>query len=286
MTLDAAGKTVLVTGSTDGVGKLVAEQLARAGAHVLVHGRNPEKGARVVADVRRATGNDAVTYYNADFSSLDEVRRLGATIVEAHDRLDVLINNAGIGGGPQPRTRRETSRDGYELRFAVNYLAPFLLTHLLLPTLRRSVPARVVNVASAGQYPIDFDDVMLTRRYEGWHAYAQSKLAQVMFTITLAERLAGSGVTVNALHPATYMNTKIVIEGGNAPRSTVEEGAHAIVYVATSPELETVTGAYFDGTRRARANAQAYDETARDRLWRLSAQLTGIATEPAGAGVE
>ena len=201
------GKTVLVTGSTDGVGRLVARQLGEAGARVLVHGRDAARGAQVVSDIEHAGG--AATFLRAELASLAEVRRLAAAVQEETDRLDILINNAGIGtaGGV-----RQESADGFELRFAVNYLAEFLLTRLLLPLLRASAPARIVNVPSAGQQAIDFADVMLTRGYSGARAYCQSKLAQVMFTFDLAEKLAGTGVTETCLHPATYMDI---------PRSTV-----------------------------------------------------------------
>ncbi|MGE0118116.1 MAG: SDR family NAD(P)-dependent oxidoreductase [Dongiaceae bacterium] len=273
--MDVARKTILVTGSTDGVGKLVARRLAAAGARLLLHGRNREKGDAVLREIRAAAG-DRVELHVADLASLQDVRRLGATVAAAHDRLDILINNAGIGFGPREAMRREVSRDGHELRFAVNYLSGFLLTHLLLPTLERSAPARIVNVASAGQYPIDFDDVMLARSYEGMRAYRQSKLAQIMFTFDLAERLAGVGVTVNCLHPATFMDTNMVRESGYAPMSSVEQGAEAILHLATSPDLDGRTGLYFDGQRPARANAQAYDPAARRRLRELSRRLTGI----------
>jgi NAD(P)-dependent dehydrogenase (short-subunit alcohol dehydrogenase family) len=189
----------------------------------------------------------------------------------------VLINNAGTGAGSR-QSRREKSTDGYELRFAVNYLAPFLLTHRLLPLLRRSAPARIVNVASVGQRPIDFDNVMLEDGYDGLRAYRQSKLGLVMFTFDLAEDLRKSGITVNSLHPATLMSTRMVLETDYfaGPMSTVEEGAHAVEYLATSPELGGVTGEYFDGKQRARANAQAYDKEARRRLRILSEQLTKL----------
>ena len=162
------------------------------------------------------------------------------------------------------------------LRFAVNYLAPFLLTHLLLPVIRKNVPARIVNVASAGQHFIDFDDVMLRQSYDGVRAYRQSKLALVMFTFDLAKELQGSGVTVNCLHPATYMNTKMVHESGIKPLNSVEEGAGAILYLAASPELEGKTGIYFDGKRPERADPQAYDNDARRNLWLLSQRLTKL----------
>lgn len=284
--MNVADKIVLVTGSTDGVGKLVAQRLARAGATVLLHGRNAEKGARVLHEIHAATGSDRLEFHLADLASLQDVRRLVDGIAAKHDRLDILINNAGIGFGPRNAMHREISRDGYELRFAVNYLAGFLLTQLLLPTLRESAPARIVNVASAGQYPIDFGDVMLTRGYDGARAYRQSKLAQVTFTFDLADRLKGSGVTVNSLHPATFMNTNMVIESGYEPVSSVEQGADAILHLAASPELEGRTGLYFDGQRPARANAQAYDADARRRLMDLSLRLTGLASEPAAGAAE
>ena len=170
---------------------------------------------------------------------------------------------------------RQTSADGHELRFAVNYLAGFLLTHLLLPLMRSSAPARIVNVASAGQQPIDFSDVMLTHGYSGSRAYCQSKLAQILFTIDLAESLAGTGVTVNALHPATYMDTTMVRRAGVSPMSSVEQGADAILNLALSSELAGQSGRYLNGLREARANAQAYDATARRHLRSLSEELVG-----------
>jgi len=273
-----ADKTVLITGSTDGVGRLVATRLAADGAQVLVHGRNRERAERVVEDIRQGGGR--ARFYSADLASLDEVRRLAAAVQRDHPRLDILINNAGIGSASGGRQRR-TSADGYELRFAVNYLAGFLLTRLLLPLLTASAPSRIVNVASAGQHPIDFADVMLTQHYDGGRAYTQSKLAQITFTFDLAEELAGSGVIVNSLHPATYMNTTMVRESGNAPISTVEEGADAILRLAVAPELASRSGLYFDHMRETRAQPQAYDKAARQRLRTLSFELTGLgASQP------
>jgi len=268
-------QVILVTGATDGLGKRVALDLAAREATVLLHGRSPEKGETTLQQIRDATGNQKIIYYNADFSSLDEVRRLSEKILAGQKRLDVLINNAGIGAGLRG-SRREKSIDGHELRFAVNYLTPFLLTHRLIPLLRRSVPARIVNVASVGQQPIDFDNVMLEEGYDGLRAYMQSKLAQVMFTFDLAVDLKESGITVNCLHPASLMDTKMVFEtdyfGG--PMTTVDEGAQAVAYLAASSDLDEVTGEYFDGKQRSRANSQAYDPKARRQLRMLSEHLT------------
>ena len=270
---------VLVTGATDGLGRRVALELAERGATVLLHGRSRERCEAVLEEVRRQTGSEGSRYYLADLSSLAAVRKLAEEIVSEHDRLDVLVNNAGV-----VAEQREETEDGLELTFAVNYLAHFLLSNLLLPLLRCSAPARVVNVASAGQSRVDFRDVMLERDYDAIRAYTQSKLAQVMFTLDLAERLQSTGVTVNALHPATLMDTKMVLETFGRTSSTVREGADATVRLAVSPELEEVTGRYFDGTRTTRANRQAYDAEARKRLWNLSEELCGRLLEPLPRG--
>ncbi len=199
------GKTILVTGSTDGVGRYVAERLGAEGARVLVHGRDRARGEAVAERIAKAGG--AARFVAADLASLAEVRALAEAIRKETDGLDVLVNNAGIG---TTGDKREVSADGFELRFAVNYLAGFLLTRLLMPLLEARAPARIVNVSSAGQQPIDFSDVMLTRGYSGVRAYCQSKLAQILFTIDLAEELKDCKVTVNCLHPATYMDTTMV----------------------------------------------------------------------------
>ena len=266
------GKTALITGSTDGVGRLVAERLGKAGARVLVHGRDRARGERVAADIK--TGGGEAEFLMADLSSLAEVRRLAGEVEAATGRLDILINNAGVGSGGSG-SRRQVSADGYELRFAVNYLAGFLLTHRLLPLLKDSAPARIVNVSSLGQQAIDFDDVMLTKGYSGGRAYCQSKLAQIMFTIDLARELEGSGVTVNVVHPATYMDTTMVRQSGVEPISSVDEGADAILNLALSEKLAGTTGAFFNGQREAKALAQAYDPQARRRLREMSVELTG-----------
>jgi NAD(P)-dependent dehydrogenase (short-subunit alcohol dehydrogenase family) len=273
--MEMNGKTVLVTGSTDGVGRYVAGKLAAAGARVLIHGRNRDRATTLAEEIRRA-GHGEATFYHGDLSSLAGVRQLASAVLADHKRLDVFVSNAGIGSRTQGAERRE-SADGYELRFAVNYLSGFLLARLLLPLLKASAPSRIVNVASLGQHPIDFDDVMLTKGYSGSRAYAQSKLAQIMFTIDLARELEGSGVAVNSLHPATYMNTTMVREGGITPISTVEQGGDAILHLAVGDDVAGKTGLFFNGMREAQANPQAYDDAARKRLRDLSLELTGLA---------
>ncbi|WP_428130921.1 SDR family NAD(P)-dependent oxidoreductase [Bradyrhizobium sp.] len=267
-------RTVFITGSTDGVGRYVATKLAGQGAKVLLHGRDAARAAAVIEDIGRA-GGATPTFYQADLSSLAETRKLAERVLADCDRLDVFVSNAGIGSqneGPQ----RQVSRDGHELRFAVNYLAGYLLARLLLPRLEASAPSRIVNVASLGQHPIDFDDVMITRGYSGSRAYAQSKLSQIMFTVDLAEELKGSGVTVNALHPATYMNTTMVRAGGIAPISTVEQGGAAILHLVSGDDVAGKSGLFFNGMNEMKANPQAYDAAARAKLKALSFQLPGL----------
>jgi NAD(P)-dependent dehydrogenase (short-subunit alcohol dehydrogenase family) len=273
-------RTIVITGATDGLGKGLASELARSGARLILHGRNEEKGQAVLEELRQhQTGragarpriNGELEWRRADLSSLDEVRELADSLLD-EDRIDVLVNNAGIGtaGG------REESADGYELTFAVNYLAPFLLTRRLLPMIERSAPSRIVNVTSAGQAPIDFDDVMLERSYSGGQAYFQSKLALVMLTFDLAEELEGSGVTANCLHPGTYMPTNMVLGAGIDPVTPLEDGIAATMRLISSPEVDGVNGHYFDGTRESAPLPQAEDPEARRRLRELSADLTGI----------
>jgi NAD(P)-dependent dehydrogenase (short-subunit alcohol dehydrogenase family) len=275
-------RTIVITGATDGLGKGLATELAPSGARLILHGRNEEKGRSLLEELRqhktgragaRPRTNGELVWRRADLASLDEVRHLAGELQE-EDRIDVLVNNAGIGtaGG------REESAEGYELTFAVNYLAPFLLTRQLLPLIQRSAPARIVNVTSAGQAPIDFDDVMLEQRYSGVQAYCQSKLALVMFTFDLAEELEGSGVTANCLHPGTYMPTNMVRRAGVEPVTPLKDGIAATVRLISSRELEATNGHYFDGTAESAPHPQAEDPEARRRLRDLSAELTGIQT--------
>ncbi|PWW23459.1 short subunit dehydrogenase [Geodermatophilus normandii] len=259
-------QTVLITGATDGLGRALALDLAGRGMTVLAHGRSEEWLRALLPEL-----GPAARLYRADLSSLAEVRAMAEAVEADVDRLDVLVSNAGIGrdvpGGPE----RQESADGLELRFAVNYLAGYLLTRELLPLLRAAGEARIVNVSSAAQMPIDFDDVQLTRGYSGTRAYSQSKLAQILSTVDLAEELQGTGVTANALHPATFMPTKIVA----TPTSTIQEGVEATARLVVDPSLAGVTGRYFDGLRESRAHEQAYEPSARQSLRRLSEELVG-----------
>jgi NAD(P)-dependent dehydrogenase (short-subunit alcohol dehydrogenase family) len=264
----AGQPVILVTGSTAGLGAEVARRLAADGVHVIVHGRSRERGEAMVAEIG-ADGRGSAAFYTADLAELDQVRALADAILRDYDRLDVLVNNAGIWLNDG---QRHVNDAGHELHFAVNYLAGVVLTRRLLPLLERSAPARVVNVASAAQQPIDFQDLMLEDRYTPGLAYARSKLAQVLFTVDLATELADREITVVALHPATLMDTPMVRAAGVPPRSTVDEGADALMNLIVGPDIES--GQYFDGLRPARAHAQAYDAEARARLREVTEALT------------
>ncbi len=267
-------QVILMTGATDGLGKAVATELARQGVALLLHGRSEEKGQQTLEEIRQQTGNNKLSYYRADFARLSEVRQLAEQVRSHQTQLDVLVNNAGLG----VEQRRHVSHDGYEMTFQVDYLAPFLLTHLLEPLLVQSAPSRIVNVSSAGQAPINFHDVMLERHYDGVQAYCQAKLAEIMMTFDLAAQLQKQGVTVNCLHPASYMPTKIVV-GLFSPQSSIQDGVRSVVRLITAPELEHATGRYFFMEKESRANAQAYDEQARTRLRTLAERLTGLMDE-------
>ncbi|WP_019630168.1 SDR family NAD(P)-dependent oxidoreductase [Actinomadura atramentaria] len=268
-------RTILITGATDGLGRVLAHRLAEQDVALVLHCRDAAKGRALLTALRDRTGNDRLALVRADFSSLDEIRALADRLAEL-DRLDVLVNNAGIGVETAPRR----SADGLELAFQVDYLAPYMLSCLLTPLLVRtaaahSTTARIVNVTSAGQAPLDFDDVMLERHWDGVQAYCQAKLAQIMLTFDHAELLRGQDVTVNALHPASYMPTKIVTPLFTV-QSTLDEGAANTARLVTDPALADTTGVYFNRARPARAHQQAYDPTARARLLEISERLTGV----------
>ena len=263
------GQVALVTGSTSGMGRVLAHRLSELGAEVIVHGRNVAEGNAVVDSIRRAGGR--ARFHRADLGSRDEVRRLAEDIRREYDRLDLVISNAGVGPGPDERL---LSTDGLELRFHVNYLAGFQLTHLLLPLLRESAPSQIVMVASRTQTPLDFDDVMLEEDFRGIRAYAQSKLAQILFTFDLAPELEGSGVRINAVHPAPVMATHMMAVLGARPRSTPEDGARSVLNVVLS--AEGWNGMYFHELEPGTALDQAYDPEAQARLREISVALTGV----------
>lgn len=260
-------RVILITGSTDGLGREVALRLGASGAHVIVHGRNRERGQAVVDEIAKG-GKGSAAFYAADLASLANVRAFADTIIKHYPHIDVLINNAGVWLREGPR---QTSADGYEMTFAVNYLAGYVLTKQLLPVMIASAPSRIINVASRTQSVIDLDDPMQEKTYIGQRAYSQSKLAQVMFTIDLAKEIEGKGVTVIAMHPASMMDTHLVAAAGMQPRSTVDDGATPLVALVNSKTLRN--GQFYEGERESRAIAQAYDDAARARLRTISDSL-------------
>lgn len=266
----------LVTGATDGIGRATAHSLARDGAHVFVHGRARKKADAVADEVRAETKNQAVEAAWGDLSSLEDVRALAADVSARAPRIDVLINNAGVF-----MNERVLSRDGFEMTFAVNHLAPFLLTHLLLPMLQKSDAPRVVNVSSVAHNRgvIDLDDPNLERGFSGYGAYAASKLMNVLFSFDLARRLRSPFVAVNALHPGV-IGTKLLREGFGMSGGTVDTGARTSVRVATDPALARVTGKYFSDEREVTPSRATHDEKLQARLYDLSARLTGVTPLP------
>lgn len=264
---------VLITGSTDGIGKATALQLAALGATVVVHGRNAERSQRTCDEIRQATGNPNIDYVVADLASQRQIRQMAADILARYDRLSVLINNAGV-----IVPTRQLSEDGLEMTFAVNYLAPFLLTHLLLELVKRSAPARIINVSSTVHYDgrINFNDLQNERRYNGVTAYKDSKLGNVLFTFELADRLKDTGVTANCLHPGVVA-TKLLDAGwGWTNGWTPAQGAALSVYLASSLVVEKVTGNYFESTASGGASPKAKDVKLRRQLWEVSARLAGL----------
>lgn len=266
-------KIILITGSTDGIGKATALQLAALGATVIVHGRNTERCQRACDDIRTATGNHNVDYVVADLSSQRQIRQMATDFAARYTRLDVLINNAGI-----IMPKRQLTEDAVETTFAVNHLAPFLLTHLLLDVLKRSVPARIINVASTVHYDgqIDFKDLQSERKYNSVAAYKNAKLAEVLFTFELAERIKGTGVTVNALHPGVVATKLLDVGWGWTNGWTPEQGAALSVYLATAPEVAQINGAYFESKAAGGASPKVKDVKLRRQLWDVSAKLAGI----------
>ena len=278
-----AGRTVLITGGTAGIGKATAVGLAALGARLGITGRDPRRAEVAAADIRSATGNPKVDAFGADMSSQAEVRRLAAEVLDQYPRLDVLINN--VGGF---WASRHVTADGLEHTFALNHLAPFLLTSLLLDRLKASAPARVITVSSGAQSlgRIDFDDLMGEATYSGQRAYNQSKLANVMFTYELAKRLEGTGVTATVLHPgvtSTGFGREDTARGWGPLIALMrpfmkkpEQGAETSIYLASSHAAEGVTGRYFVNSTPKKSHKASYDASTTARLWRVSADLVGV----------
>jgi NAD(P)-dependent dehydrogenase (short-subunit alcohol dehydrogenase family) len=264
-------QTVLITGATGGLGRALVHRAAGHGATVVAHGRDERRLRDLALEVEEATGTSIDTVA-ADLADLREVDRLADSVLDTYDRLDVLVNNAGVGFGV-PDGPREVSVDGIELRFAVNHLAAYRLAGRLAKLLEVSAPSRIVQVASAGQLALDPDDPLTEHGWDGVTAYRRAKLAQVMATYDLAADLVGTGVTVNALHPATFMDTAMVRDSGVSPTSTVEEGLAATWRLVADPDLEGVSGRYFDGTREGTTDPQADDPAARAWVRALSDRL-------------
>jgi NAD(P)-dependent dehydrogenase (short-subunit alcohol dehydrogenase family) len=274
-------KIILITGSTAGIGRATAEALAKQGHTIVISGRNPQKTAQVAEEIRKQTGNPNIDYLIADLASLDAVREMAAAFLKRYDHLDVLVNNAGL-----VSQKRQISRDGYEMQFAVNHLAAFLLTNLLLDALKRSPAARIVNVSSIGhaQGQIHFDDLQFEGEYQPRQAYYQTKLSNVLFTYALARRLKNTRVTANVLHPGIvkttlshdYMGNPVFrfLEGLIAV--SPEKGAQTSIYLAASPEVEGVTGGYFIRKQQKRSAPHTFDEALQDRLWSVSEALVGL----------
>jgi NAD(P)-dependent dehydrogenase (short-subunit alcohol dehydrogenase family) len=266
-------RIAVITGATDGMGRVVAPMLAKAGFFVVVQGRDEKRGNAVVDTIMKAGGQ--AKFMACNLASIADVRRFAVALNAEFDRINVLINNAGVGTGPDGAPR-EVSIDGLELRFAVNYLAGYLLARLLLDKVKAAVPARIVNVASDGQEPIDFSNVMLERDYSGYFAYCRSKVAEIMFTIDLANELKDAGVTVNAMHPGAYMDTTMVRAMKHAVVDSVDEGAKYLFELATHPKFDGVTRRYINRGADVPAQEQCYDPEARRQLRELSNKLVGL----------
>ncbi len=264
-------KTVLITGSTDGIGKQAAQELARMGARILLHGRNQERGEIAREEIIKSTGNHQVEFVMADLGSQEQVRDLAAQVHGLTDQINVLINNAGV-----DLTERQLTEDGYEMTFAVNYLAPFLLTNLLMDLIQNGKPSRIINVSSSVHVKarIDFENLQGEKSFIGWHAYTTTKLALVMFTKELAERLESSGITCNCLHPGAVDTKMLRARFPDFKGISLQAGAATSVYLASSPDVETISGEYFDACKIAPYSPLADDRELRKRLWELSERLT------------
>jgi NAD(P)-dependent dehydrogenase (short-subunit alcohol dehydrogenase family) len=283
MTTNMTGKIVLITGATNGIGKIAAIELARMGANVSIVARNRSKGQAVLEEITRETNNVQIELFIADLSSMADVRKLAQEFMAKHGTLDVLLNNAGAF-----YSDRKLSADGLEMTFALNHMSYFLLTNLLLPTLKNTANARIVSVSSAAHFQgkLDFANLQGEQKFSGWKAYGDSKLENVLFTFALARRLAGTGVTANCLHPG-FVKTGFA-DGNSGWFSTVfgivknlfaipvEEGAKTMIHLASSPEVASVTGKYFDKSKAVTSSAASLDQAVQEQLWAHSEKLAGL----------
>ena len=263
---------ILLTGATDGLGKATAKYLAGEGHHLILHGRNPDKGQKLIKEISAETGSKDLLYYNADFTSLAQIKKLAQDILANTSTLDILINNAGLG----VEHSRRGSKDGIEMIFQVDYLSTYILSNLLAPLLSRSKDGQIINISSAGQAAIDFNDPLLEKSWSGVQAYCQAKLCQITLTFKMAGELKDQGIRVNALHPASYMPTKIVTHMFS-PQNTIDDGVSALANLISS--TVSPNGKYFFKQSEGRAQAQAYSVAAQQQLIALSENLTGIPYE-------
>ncbi|HEY4558691.1 MAG TPA: SDR family NAD(P)-dependent oxidoreductase [Enteractinococcus sp.] len=270
--MNTSDRVILLTGATSGLGRAVAQTLAARGGRLILHGRNPARLEELLKEFAKTEAQ--IDVVQADLSDLQQVEQLAKEVAELTDHLDVLVHNAGVGKGATDA--RELSADGYELRLAVNHLAPFALTQRLLPLLEIGAPSRIVNVASGTQQPIDFSDPHLEHGYSGNRAYGQSKFAMVTAGFALAKILLADVVTVNSLHPATLMPTRMVKEGYGYTVDDLQTGVDAVVNLVENPALDGTTGQYFSIQQPAAAHREAYDVETQRRLWELSEELTGV----------
>ncbi len=270
--MNAMDRTILLTGATSGLGRAVAGRLAEEQGRLILHGRDPGRLGQLADELADAQAD--IDVVQADLSDLNQVKQLAEKVAELTDHLDVLVHNAGVGKGADDT--RQLSADGYELRLAVNHLAPFVLTQRLLPLLETAAPSRIVNVASGAQEPIDFSDPHLQHGYSGDRAYAQSKFAMVTFGFALAKTLLAEVVTVNSLHPATLMPTRMVKEGYGHTVDDLETGVDAVLNLISNPSLDGTTGQYFSIQQPAAAHRDTYEVETQRRLWQLSEELTDI----------
>lgn len=264
-------KIILITGSTDGIGRQTALELAKEQHEIIVHGRNAERGSKVVADLQKISGNENIHYLNADLSQFEEINKLAGEVRKKFSHLDVLINNAGVF-----ETEEIILPNGLERTFMVNHISYFSLTLQLLDLLKNSDEARIVNVSSMAQAgTIDFDNLQSEKYFDGYNAYAVSKLANVLFTYKLARLLKGTDITANCLHPGV-IRTKLLHAGWGSGGASTETGAKTSVFVATDPSLKGKSGLYFVNLQERRSSAISYDQKIQDRLWEISLEISGL----------